>query len=110
MLPSSDSRSGRPFGDGRRVFEGSVHRYRAGIPWRDVPAEFGPRQSIWKCHRRYAGDGTWDTILARLPANAERNHGGLAGDAPVRGDGRGVDVGRPVSRRSWAERWSSSRC
>lgn len=64
MLPSSDGLWGRPLRNNRRVVEGIVYRYRAGIAWRDVPAEFGPWQTIWKRHRRYAGDGTWDTILA----------------------------------------------
>lgn len=53
--------------------EGIVYRYRAGVAWRDVPAEFGPWQTIWKRHRRYAGDGTWDTILAALLAHADAN-------------------------------------
>lgn len=29
----------------------------------DMPAEFGPWQTIWKRHRRNSGDGTWDKIL-----------------------------------------------
>lgn len=66
LLPSSAGRRGRPFRDDRRVVEGIIYRYRCGIAWRDVPAEFGPWQTIWKRHRRYSGDGTWDKILAGL--------------------------------------------
>jgi transposase len=66
MLPSSAGRRGRPFRDDRRVVEGIIYRYRCGIAWRDVPTEFGPWQTIWKRHRRYSGDGTWDRILAEL--------------------------------------------
>ncbi len=73
MLPSSDGSRGRPFRNNRRVVEGIVYRYRAGIAWRDLPTEFGPWQTIWKRHRRYAGDGTWDTILASLLAHADAN-------------------------------------
>lgn len=73
LLPSSDGRRGRPFRDNRRVVEGIVYRYRAGIAWRDLPAEFGPWQTIWKRHRRYAGDGTWDTVMAALLAHADAN-------------------------------------
>jgi transposase len=71
MLPSSDGLKGRPFRNNRKVVEGIVYRYRAGVPWRDLPAEFGPWQTIWKRHRRYAGDGTWDGILAKLLAHAD---------------------------------------
>ena len=48
------------------MVEGVIYRYRRGIAWRDVPTEFGPRQTIWKCHRRYSCDGMWDKILAEL--------------------------------------------
>ena len=71
LLPSSVGRRGRPFRDDRRVVEGIIYRYRCGIAWRDVPAEFGPWQTIWKRHRRYSGDGTWDTILGALLTTAD---------------------------------------
>ncbi|MDQ0767313.1 transposase [Pseudarthrobacter defluvii] len=71
LLPSSVGRRGRPFRDDRRVVEGIIYRYRCGIAWRDVPAEFGPWQTIWKRHRRYSGDGTWDRILAALLTTAD---------------------------------------
>jgi transposase len=71
LLPSSVGRRGRQFRDDRRVVEGIVYRYRCGLPWRDVPTEFGPWQTLWKRHRRYSGDGTWDRILASLLSTAD---------------------------------------
>jgi transposase len=53
------------------VMEGVIYRYRAGIPWRDLPEAFGPWQTVWKRHRRFSGDGTWNSILARLLAEAD---------------------------------------
>ncbi|WP_441869230.1 IS5 family transposase [Pseudarthrobacter sp. TAF60_1] len=70
LLPSSDGRRGRPFRGHRQVVEGIIYRYRCGIAWRDLPAEFGPWQTVWKRHRRFASDGTWDRIHARLLAEA----------------------------------------
>jgi transposase len=32
---------------------------------------FGPWQTVWKRHRRYAGDGIWDRVLGRLLAEAD---------------------------------------
>lgn len=65
LLPSSDARRGRAFIDSRRVVNGIVHRYRTGILWRDLLRdEFGPWQTVWKRHRRYSADGTWDKVLA----------------------------------------------
>jgi transposase len=71
LLPSSAGRRGRPFRDDRRVVEGIIYRYRCGLPWRDVPREFGPWQTLWKRHRRYSGDGTWDRVLAALLTSAD---------------------------------------
>ena len=71
LLPCSDGRRGRPFRGHRQVVEGIIYRYRCGIAWRDLPAEFGPWQTVWKRHRRFASDGTWDRIHARLLAEAD---------------------------------------
>ena len=71
MLPSNEGRKGRPFGENRRVVEGIIYRYRTGIPWRDLPERFGPWQTVWKRHRRLAGDGTWDRVLAALVSQAD---------------------------------------
>ena len=71
LMPSSDGKQGKPFRDHRQVVEGIIYRYRTGIAWRDLPAEFGPWQTVWKRHRRLAGDGTWDRVLAALLAGAD---------------------------------------
>ncbi len=67
LLPSSDGRRGRPFSNSRLIVEGIIYHYRTGIPWRDLPREeFGPWQTVWKRHRRYSADGTWDRVLTYL--------------------------------------------
>ncbi len=72
LLPTNAGRQGHPFGEHRRVVEGIAYRYRTGIPWRDLPRDqFGPWQTVWKRHRRYAGDGTWDRVLGQLLADAD---------------------------------------
>lgn len=71
LLPARTGRQGRPFSDARAMVEGIVYRYRCGIAWRDLPAVFGPWQTVWTWHRRLAGDGTWDQVLARLTAAAD---------------------------------------
>lgn len=71
MLPKRTGRKGRPFSDARTMVEAIVYRYRCGIAWRDLPEVFGPWQTVWKRHRRLAGDGTWDRVLAELLADAD---------------------------------------
>ncbi|MBB5790402.1 putative transposase [Jiangella mangrovi] len=65
-------RRGRPFSDARMMVEAIVYRYRCGIAWRDLPVVFGSWQTVWTWHRRLAGNGTWDVVLARLAAAADR--------------------------------------
>jgi putative transposase len=71
LLPVRSGKRGRPFSDARVVVEGIIYRYRCGIAWRDVPAVFGPWQTIWTWHRRMAGNGTWDIVLQRLLSTAD---------------------------------------
>jgi transposase len=71
LLPARTGRQGRPFSDARSMVEGIIYRYRCGIAWRDVPAVFGPWQTIWTWHRRMAADGTWDSVLQRLLVAAD---------------------------------------
>jgi len=71
LMPSSDGQRGRPFRDHRQVIEGIVYRFRTGVAWRDLPESFGPWQTIWKRHKRFSTDGTWDKIHARLVAEAD---------------------------------------
>jgi transposase len=71
LLPPQHSGRGRPMRDHRQVVEGVIYRYRCGIAWRDLPSSFGPWQTVWKRHRRFSGDGTWDKIFAALLTQAD---------------------------------------
>ena len=71
LLPSSRGQRGRPFRDHRQVVEGMIYRLRAGIRWRDLPVSFGPWQTVWKRHRRFSADGTWDRTHTRLLTGAD---------------------------------------
>ena len=71
MMPGPAAKGGGPFQDHRRVVEGIIYRYRTGIPWRDLPESFGSWKTVWKRHRRFSGDGTWDIILTELLSQAD---------------------------------------
>lgn len=71
LLPSSEGKRGRRFRDHRLVVEGIIYRFRCGVAWRDVPDHFGPWQTLWKRHRKFSGDGTWDKVLTALLAQAD---------------------------------------
>ena len=59
VLPSDVGRRGKRWADHRRVLEGIVWRFRVGAPWRDLPRDFGPWQTVWKRHYRWSTDGTY---------------------------------------------------
>jgi len=75
LLPPQRSGKGRPMRDHRQVVEGVIYRYRCGIAWLDLPSSFGPWQTVWKRHRRFSGDGTWDKIFAALLTQADARGG-----------------------------------
>lgn len=71
LLPPLKGHWGRPFKEHRPVVEGIIYRYRTGVAWRDLPVEFGPWKTVWKRHRKFSADGTWDKIHAHLVAEAD---------------------------------------
>ncbi|MBA3312394.1 MAG: IS5 family transposase [Planctomycetaceae bacterium] len=58
--------TGRPPADPRQMVDGIVWRLRAGAPWRDLPEEFGPWETVYKHFNRWNSDGTLDKIKRAL--------------------------------------------
>ena len=71
VLPPVKGAKGRPMRDHRLLVEGAIYRYRTGVAWRDLPADFGPWQTVWKRHHRFSTDGTWDKVLTALQVAAD---------------------------------------
>ena len=59
LMPSDMGKRGHRFVDHRLIMEGIAWRFRTGSPWRDLPADFGPWQTVWKRHHRFSFDGTY---------------------------------------------------
>ena len=66
VLPSDVGRRGKRWADHRRVLEGIIWRFRVGAPWRDLPADFGPWQTVWKRHYRWSTDGTYAKLFGAV--------------------------------------------
>ena len=62
------SKMGRPQRDRRMVVDGILWIMRTGSPWRDLPDEFGPWETVYRLFDQWNGDGTPDEILNRLRA------------------------------------------
>ncbi|MET8767393.1 IS5 family transposase [Streptomyces sp. NPDC004658] len=70
LLPPVGRARGR-WRDRRQVLGGIVFPFRTGVPWRDLPERFGPRQTVHGRFARWAADGTFDRLLAAARARAE---------------------------------------
>ncbi|WP_245238339.1 transposase [Streptomyces roseochromogenus] len=55
----------------RQLIDGIRFRVRTGVPWRDVPVEYGPWGRICALFRRWQRDGIWHQVLTRLQALAD---------------------------------------
>lgn len=70
LLPAAPT--GRPpKWEKRQLIDGIRWRIRIGSPWRDIPAEYGPWQTLYGLFRRWQRDGTWDKILAASQATGD---------------------------------------
>lgn len=67
FLPRGGARGGR-WSDHRRVINGVLYRVRTGVQWRDLPERFGPWETVYKRHRRWSADGTWQMLLSKVQA------------------------------------------
>lgn len=71
LLPGQKGPMGPPFRPHRPIVEGILYRLRTGIPWRDLPAEYGAWQTVHRRHQNWSEDGTWDQVLTGLLAEAD---------------------------------------
>ncbi|MFF5486090.1 IS5 family transposase [Streptomyces virginiae] len=69
-LPRNRGRAGR-WQCRRRVINGILFRQRTGLPWRDLPPQFGKWKTVHDRHRRWSADGTWEKILRAVQADAD---------------------------------------
>ncbi len=71
LLPPPSQGRGRPRGDDRLIVDGILWRLATGVPWRDLPARFGPWKTVYSRFRRWQRAGIWDRVLAALQADAD---------------------------------------
>ncbi|MEU0217242.1 transposase [Streptomyces sp. NPDC006265] len=70
-LPKGTKAGRPPVWPRRQLIDGIRFRVRSGVPWWDVPVEYGPSGRIYDLFRRWRRDGTWQRVLTQLQALAE---------------------------------------
>ncbi len=74
LLPGRPGMVGRNGKDNRTFVEGVIYRYRAGIPWRDLPARFGDFRVVHTRFSRWAERGVWAQVFEILSEDSDNEY------------------------------------
>ena len=74
LLPGREGHVGVTAIDNRLFVEAVLYRYRAGIPWRDLPERFGDWKQVHTRHTRWAKSGVWERVFKALAADADNEY------------------------------------
>lgn len=67
----SDYTVGEPGKDDRNFVEAVLWWRRTGAPWRDLPAEFGPWQTVFNRFDRWSKNGKWERLFRVLQTDID---------------------------------------
>ena len=71
LLPGKASDRGVTARDNGLFVEAVLWRVRTGLPWRDLPDEFGHWNSVFKRFRRWVRTGVFERVFASLSGDPD---------------------------------------
>lgn len=74
FLPGREGHVGGTAADNRLFVEAVIYRYRAGIPWRDLPPRFGDWKVTHTRFRRWCESGVFERIFNTLAGDADNEY------------------------------------
>ena len=74
LLPGREGHVGITAKNNRLFVEAVLYRYRAGIPWRDLPERFGDPIKIHTRFSRWAKNGVCKKMFKCLAADADNEY------------------------------------
>ena len=74
LLPGQAGQPGATARDNRLFVDAVLYRYRAGIPWRDLPERFGDFRVVHTRHSRWSQSGVWQRIFDALAQDADNEY------------------------------------
>ena len=105
MLPKPSPR-GRPPRDRRRIVDAIFYILKGGIPWRYLPVNFPPWQTVYHIFRQWIADHTWEvlndclrTFCRVAQGKRSRPTAAILDSQSVKSDGHGGAVGYDAAKR-----------
>lgn len=74
LLPGREGSVGVTAKDNRLFVEAVLYRYRAGIPWRDLPERFGDFRVVHTRFSRWSKTGVWERVFQALAEDADNEY------------------------------------
>jgi transposase len=74
LLPGQKGHPGVTARDNRLFVDAVLYRYRAGIPWRDLPERFGDFRVVHTRHSRWSKSGVWRRVFEALAQDADNEY------------------------------------
>jgi transposase len=74
LLPGREGHVGGTAANNRLFVEAVLYRYRAGIPWRDLPERFGDWKSTHQRFGRWSKSGVFERIFKHLAADPDNEY------------------------------------
>ena len=74
LLPGQPGKAGANAKDNRLFVEAVLYRYRAGIPWRDLPERFGDFRVVHTRFSRWNRRGVWQQVFEVLGTEPDNEY------------------------------------
>ncbi len=74
LLPGTVGKVGVTAADNRLFVEAVLYRYRAGVPWRDLPERFGDWKNVHRRHSRWSATGVWQDVFHVLSEDQDNEY------------------------------------
>src|SRR5499433_1980342 len=74
FLPGREGHVGGTAADNRLFVEAVLYRFRAGIPWRDLPERFGDWKIVYQRFNRWAKTGVFERIFKELASDHDNEY------------------------------------
>lgn len=68
---ASERGAGRPAKDNRNFIEAVLWWRRTGVPWRDLPEDFGPWKTVFNRFDRWSKKGRWSRLFQALQTDRD---------------------------------------